>query len=34
MAETKPRPWTRSEERFATVVVRIMSAVNTASPRR
>ena len=30
MAETKLRPSTRSEERFATIAVRIMSAVNTA----
>jgi deazaflavin-dependent oxidoreductase (nitroreductase family) len=30
MAETKPRPFTAGEERFATIAVRIMSAVNTA----
>jgi F420H(2)-dependent quinone reductase len=30
MAETNPRPWTASEERFATIAVRIMSWVNTA----
>ena len=30
MAETKPRPWTEREERFATAVTRIMSFVNTA----
>src|SRR5512144_1419910 len=31
MAEqTKPRPWTASEERFGTFAVRIMSVVNTA----
>jgi deazaflavin-dependent oxidoreductase (nitroreductase family) len=30
MAETKPRPWTASEERFGTIAVRIMSVVNTA----
>jgi deazaflavin-dependent oxidoreductase (nitroreductase family) len=29
MAETKPRPWTAREERFATVATRIMSLVNT-----
>jgi deazaflavin-dependent oxidoreductase (nitroreductase family) len=29
MAETKPRPWTPSEERFGTIAVRIMSVVNT-----
>ncbi len=30
MAETKLRPWTPREERFATIAVRIMSVVNTA----
>jgi deazaflavin-dependent oxidoreductase (nitroreductase family) len=31
MAEkTNPRPWTPSEERFGTIAVRIMSAINTA----
>jgi deazaflavin-dependent oxidoreductase (nitroreductase family) len=29
MAAQTPRPWTRGEERFATVFVRVMSAVNT-----
>jgi deazaflavin-dependent oxidoreductase (nitroreductase family) len=29
MAEKTPRPWTPGEERFATVFVRVMSAVNT-----
>ena len=29
MATKSPRPWTPSEERFGTVAVRIMSAVNT-----
>jgi len=30
MVETRPRPWTASEERFGTIAVRIMSAINTA----
>lgn len=29
MAAPNPRPWTPSEERFGTLAVRIMSAVNT-----
>ena len=29
MAEQTPRPWTPAEERFGTLAVRVMSAVNT-----